>query len=62
MHISIIDTGIQHKKRYQIMIAAGSGFDHVFPGKLFTLEEAKAICEKHNFIIDSIGSIWQCTK
>lgn len=62
MNISIIDQGLNHLKRYQIMKQSGSGFVHLFPGKLFTLEEAKTICNNNGLTVDCIGSIWQCLK
>ena len=62
MNVFIIDQEFNHLKRFQIMIASGSGFDHVFPGKLFTLEDAKTICSANGFTICGIGSIWECIK
>ena len=62
MNVYIIDQGFNHLKRYQIMISDGYGFNHIYPGKLFTLEEAKTICSTNNYNIMGIGSIWQCIK
>ena len=62
MNVSIINQGFNHPKSYQIMIADQHGFRHIFPGKLFTLEEAKTICTENKYIIDSIGDMWQCSK
>lgn len=62
MNVFIIDHEFNHLKRFQIMTAAGTGFNHVFPGQLFTLEQAKTICSTNNFTIVAIGSIWQCSK
>lgn len=62
MNVSIVKQNFNHPKSYQIMIAAGSGFYHVFPGQLFTLEEAKTICSTNNYTVDCIGDIWQCAK
>ena len=62
MNVFIINQGFKHLKTYQIMTAAGSGFDHVYPGKLFTLEEAQTICRANGFIVCGIGSIWECNK
>lgn len=59
MNVCIIDQGINHRKRYQIMVQVGSGFNHLFPGKLFTLEQAKAICNDN---IAAIGTVWECLK
>ena len=62
MNVSIIDQEFNHPKIYQIMVSNNFGFTHVFPGQLFTLEEAKTICNDNNYIVDSIGTIWQCLK
>lgn len=62
MQVSIIDQGFNHSKRFQIMVQSGNGFTHVYPGKLYTIEEAKAICAANGFTVVAIGSIWQCTK
>ena len=59
MNVSIIKQ-IYHEKGYQIMVERGSAFYHVYPGKLFTLEEAKTICSANCFNVVSIGDIWQC--
>lgn len=59
MNVSIIKQ-THHEKGYQIMIATQYGFNHVYPGKLFTLEEAKTICSTNGFNVVSIGDIWQC--
>lgn len=60
MNVFIINQELNHKKQYQIMIADAFGFRHVFPGKLFTLEEAKTICNENNFTIIKIGTKYQC--
>lgn len=60
MQVFIIDQGFNHSKRFQIMTQKANCFYHVYPGKLFTLEEAKAECSKNNYTIQKIGSIYQC--
>ena len=60
MEVCIIDRELQGENRYQIMRRDTYGFTHVFPGKLFTLEEAQAECEKNGFEVIAIGDIWQC--
>jgi hypothetical protein len=60
MQVFIIDQGFNHSKRFQIMTQKANCFYHVYPGKLFTLEEAKTLCKENNFNVVSIGSIWQC--
>ena len=59
MNVSIIKQ-THHEKGYQIMIEKANCFYHVYPGKLFTLEEAKQICSTNNYNVVSIGDIWQC--
>jgi hypothetical protein len=59
MQVSIVKQ-THHEKGYQIMVQKGDCFYHVFPGALFTLGEAKALCEKNNFTVAAIGDIWQC--
>ena len=60
MNVCIINQELNRDKQYQIMTKCGNGFNHVYPGKLFTLEQAKAICKENNFNIIAIGDIWQC--
>ena len=62
MKVCIINQGLRHEKRYQIMQRDSYGFTHVFPGKLFTLEEAQAECQKRGFEVVAVGDIWQCSK
>lgn len=56
----IIDTERNHTKRYQIMSNTGSLFEHLYPGQLFTLEQAKEICKQNNIEVHSIGTMWEC--
>lgn len=60
MNVCIIDQGINHQKRYQIMKADNFGFNHLFPGKMFDLNTAIKICGQNNWTIDAIGDIWHC--
>ena len=60
MDVCIVHTIEWHEKGYQIMRRAESGFDHVFPGVLFTLDEAKAECAKYNYNIVAVGGMWEC--
>lgn len=60
MNVCIINRELNRDKQYQIMTKCGTGFNHVYPGKLFTLEQAKTICNENNFNIIAIGDIWQC--
>ena len=61
MNVCIINRELNRERQYQIMYQSGCGFDHVYPGKLFTLEQAKTICKENNFNIVAIGTIWECT-
>jgi hypothetical protein len=60
MNVCIINRELNREKQYQIMMPVNFGFNHVYPGKLFTLEQAKEICKENNFNIIKIGDIWQC--
>ena len=62
MHVSILNQGFTHEKTYQIMIVKSGAVYHVYPGKLFTLEEAKTICNNNGFIIDAVGTLYQIIK
>lgn len=62
MKVVIIDRELNRDKKYQIMYQSGCGFNHVYAGNLFTLEQAKTICKENNLEITAIGTIWQCIK
>ena len=62
MHVSILNQEFNREKTYQIMIVNGGAVYHVYPGKLFTLEDAKTICNNNGFIIDAIGTLYQIIK
>ena len=47
---------------YQIMGRLDVGFWHIFPGQLFTLEEAKAKCEEIGATVVAVGDEWECLK
>lgn len=47
---------------YQIMKRDGYGYDHCFPGKLFTLREAVEETIAHGMKIVAIGDTWECLK
>ena len=59
MNVCIIDTG-QHEKHYQLMYPAVCGFNHIYPGKLFTLDEAQQLCTSNGYTILKIGTLYQC--
>ena len=60
MKVCIIDTERPHEKRYQIMAMDSYGFNHIYPGKMFYLEQAKEICKINNFKVIAVGNMWQC--
>lgn len=47
---------------YQIMGRQYAGYWHIFPGQLFTLEEAKAKCEEIGATVVAVGDEWECLK
>ena len=58
--VCIVHTVEWSKKGWQVMKRNGSGFIHVFPGVLFTLEEARNVCTEQNFDVVVTGDMWQC--
>lgn len=47
---------------YQIMGRQYAGYWHIFPGQLWTLEEAKAKCEEIGATVVAVGDEWECLK
>ena len=64
MEVCIVNTieRLKDGKSWQIMKRAGSGYNHIFPGALYTVEEAANICNEHNFHVVAIGDFWECLK
>lgn len=60
MEVCIVHTLEYRAKGWQIMRRMWCGFDHVFPGKLFTLDEAMSLCAERGFNIVAVGDRWQC--
>ena len=60
MKTCIIDTERNTEQRYQIMRNSGTLFEHLYPGKLFTLNQAKEICKQNNIEVYAIGTMWEC--
>ena len=60
MDVCIVHTIEWLDKGYQIMRRVHAQFYHVCPGVLFTLDEAKAECEKYNYNVVAIGGMWEC--
>lgn len=54
---------IEHKNRgWQIMRRTWCGFYHVFPGVLFTIDEARNECRERGFNVIAVGDMWQCAE
>ena len=62
MNVVILDQQFNREKRFQIMRRVNYGVYHIFPGQLFTLEQAREICAVYGFTIDAIGTLYQITK
>lgn len=62
MKVCIVNTVNRFKdgKGWQIMKRAGSGYNHVFPGILYTKKEAVNVCNNKGFQVVAIGDFWQC--
>lgn len=62
MDVCIVNTieRMKNGKGWQIMKRVPCGFNHVFPGILFTLDEARNVCRDHGFDIVAVGDLWQC--
>ena len=62
MEVCIVNTveRLKNSKGWQIMRRAGSGYNHVFPGVLYTLEEAEIVCNNKGFQVVAVGDFWQC--
>ena len=61
MKVFIVNQELKRAQRYQIMTATAHGFDHVFPGRLFSLNKAIQLCGVNNWEIVAIGDIWHCS-
>lgn len=60
MDVYIINQELNRTRSFQLMVKQKNAFYHIYPGKLFTLEEARDICDKNGFNVVKIGDIWQC--
>ena len=45
--------------RYQVMYPVACSYNHVWPGHLFTLEDAQAFCREHDLEILATGDEWE---
>lgn len=64
MQVCVVNT-VTHLKNgrgWQVMRRVGSGYNHIFPGILYTLEEAVDVCNGNNYQIVAVGDFWQCLK
>ena len=60
MNVCITKT-VQHKEKgFQIMAKRKNALWHVFPGRLFTLEEAEAVCKENGLNVVCVGDMWHC--
>lgn len=62
MEVCIVNTikRLKNGEGWQIMRRCRTGYDHVFPGVLLTLDEATKICNNNSFKIIAIGDYWEC--
>lgn len=60
MNVYIINQELNRTKTFQIMVRRKNAFYHIYPGRLFTLEEAKSTCIENGFNVIKIGNIRQC--
>lgn len=60
MEVCIIDRELRSSQKYQVMVRTRYGYNHLFPGKLFTLESAQQVCRENGYTVVAIGDIWQC--
>ena len=60
MDVCIVHIVERKERGWQIMKRAPCGFNHVFPGVLFTLNEARNVCRDHGFDVVAVGDLWQC--
>ena len=60
MDVCIVHMVERKKRGWQIMKRVSCGFNHVFPGVLFTLDEARNVCRDHCFDVVAVGDLWQC--
>ena len=62
MDVCIVHTIERKERGWQIMRRISYGFNHVFPGVLFTLDEARNVCRERGFNVVAVGDIWQCVE
>ena len=62
MDVCIVHTIERKERGWQIMKRTWCGFYHVFPGVLFTLDEARNECRERGFNVIAVGDMWQCAE
>lgn len=62
MEVCLIERKYSNGTWYQIMTRDGFGYNHCFPGKLFTLREAVEKAIANDMKIVAIGDTWQCLR
>ena len=62
MDVCVINQELRRPKTYQVMVRVRCGFNHVCPGKLFTLEEAEEYCRDNGYNVVAVGTLWECLK
>lgn len=64
MEVCLIERKYSCGTWYQIMTRDGTGYgyNHCFPGKLFTLREAVEETIAHGMKIVAIGDTWECLR
>ena len=62
MEVCIVHTIERKERGWQIMKRTWCGFYHVFPGVLFTLDEARNECRERGFNVIAVGDMWQCAE
>ena len=62
MDVCIVHTIERKERGWQVMKRISYGFNHVFPGVLFTLDEARNVCRERGFNVVAVGDLWQCVE
>ena len=62
MDVCIVHTIERKERGWQVMKRISYGFNHVFPGVLFTLDEAWNVCRERGFNVVAVGDLWQCVE
>ena len=62
MDVCIVHMIERKEQGWQIMKRTWCGFNHVFPGVLFTLDEARNECRERGFNVVATGDLWQCVE